>query len=92
MRKTGYNIFAAVTAAYNIVFVLAAIIFVPRMFWDMAERNTCIGAMAAGSAALLIIALLLGKRLGERQRALMFVSTGLAGLVAFRWLLMALLW
>lgn len=92
MRKTGYSIFAAVTAAYNAALILAAIIFVPRMFWDMAERNTVIGIMAAGSAVLLIIALLLGKRLDERPRMLVFVSTGLAGLVAFRWLLMALLW
>ncbi len=92
MKKTGYSFFAAVTAVYNAALVLAAIIFVPRMFWDMAERNAVIGAMAAGSAVLLIAALLMGKRLGERQRALVFVSTGLAGLVAFRWLLMALLW
>lgn len=58
----------------------------------MTQQNQVIGAMAGVSALLLVIVLLLGKRLSEQSRMQVFVSTGLAAIVAFRWLLMVLMW
>lgn len=92
MKAIGYRIFAAAVAVYNGALILAVIFFVPKTSWDMTQQNQVIGAMAGASALLLVIVLLLGKRLSEQSRMQVFVSTGLAAIVAFRWLLMVLMW
>lgn len=98
MKKSGYSMGAAVAgvviAVYNLAVVLAVVFFVPKLvwYWGLNAANACVGVLAGISVLGLGAVLLLKRHMSERLRTMVFVSCGLAGIVVFRWLMIALMW